>query len=105
MSERKPGWYWIKVHGSDEWECAHWQNEGWWLAGDDMHVGNTMAAVGPRIPTPSEPWQCEDVETKRMGMEMLRQAGNRVIHYGCDKREWDDAVCKALSAAPKPEDS
>lgn len=53
MSERKPGWYWVKVGGS--WmvmECMG----GLWIGPGDVvpHGEFDWMVIGPRIPTPDE---------------------------------------------------
>jgi hypothetical protein len=55
MSERKPGWYWVHVYGN--WEPAYTDD------GDVFdHIDSRVDKVGPRIPTPDEPWQAVPVE-------------------------------------------
>ncbi|WP_311949309.1 hypothetical protein [Halomonas piscis] len=56
----RPGWYWVKT---DDWEKADWEAARW--DGCDWHATETdtpwspatLHTVGPRIPTPDEPWK------------------------------------------------
>ncbi|WP_339883643.1 hypothetical protein [Vreelandella maris] len=51
--EREAGWYWVRWNNEDAWQCAEWDDGGWWMAGEEMHIGNSLV-VGPRIPAPNE---------------------------------------------------
>ncbi len=55
MSERKPGWYWVKI--GMRWRPALWQGGAWmepdYAYGDEDDDG--WDEIGPRIPTPDEP--------------------------------------------------
>lgn len=57
MSERTDGWYWVKLQDFDGWIPWEWRSssrspQGSWFNSE------TPIEVGPRIPTPDEPWQC-----------------------------------------------
>lgn len=63
MGEREKGWYWVKAPDG-EYCCARYsterENRGvtpWLFAGMSFD-NDTWAEIGPRIPTPDEPWQC-----------------------------------------------
>ena len=66
---RQAGWYWVKEEGCPSWVVAEHpqEEEAEWVdnSGRELYW---VAEVGPRIPTPDEPWQCVPVEPTR---EML----------------------------------
>lgn len=92
MSERKPGWYWVHVYGN--WEPAYTDD------GDVFdHIDSRVDKVGPRIPTPDEPWQCVPIVPTR---EMMESTGDTSAEaYSGMLGAW----MMMLSSAPKPEDS
>jgi hypothetical protein len=47
---RKAGWYWVKDGG--QWEPLWFNGEMW----DGHHHDAEIREIGPRIPTPDEPW-------------------------------------------------
>lgn len=60
---RKPGWYWVRSGADEAWEVGEWNGGTWELTGTDHDWPEYMIkVVGPRIPTPDEPWQCVPVE-------------------------------------------
>ncbi len=67
MSERQAGYYWVR-----HWQFHGWHigektlGGGWLLTGMAMpYDDDDMEAIGQRIPTPDEPWQCVPVEPAR----------------------------------------
>ena len=111
MSERREGWYWVKVtprvSGDDDgWEAVKYEGVLWFMAGrSDYLPEGLIDTIGPRIPTPDEDWQCVP---KRMDRAMMSAA---IPNDQCefpDYRDQEDEMqaryVRALSAAPKPED-
>lgn len=100
MSERKEGWYW--VHDGEEWVPLEYKGGEWQDSGRTTRLWlgeGSGAQIGPRIPTPDEPWQCVP---KEIHNDMLCAVGN---HYGTEhEKAFEDAWDDALLAAPKPED-
>ncbi|GEK48939.1 hypothetical protein HPA02_32220 [Bisbaumannia pacifica] len=93
---RENGWYWVQVSPliSEAWEAAKHTDGQWFMAdrGGPLPDG-IIHTVGPRIPTPEEPWQTVPVEATADMMDVLTP-GNLVTA----PRRWRDA----LAAAPKP---
>ncbi|MDC8803881.1 hypothetical protein PRZ61_10585 [Halomonas pacifica] len=93
---RQPGWYWVKVedlppNDAAEWEAAQWDGRHWHVTGADHEWSEaSIDVVGPRIPTPDEPWQTVPVKPTPEMKASCRVAGKL--------RVWDDM----LAAAPKP---
>lgn len=60
MSERREGWYWVKMH------CGLWTVaqlcEGVYVSVDGEWDDENDMIIGPRIPDPDEPWQCVPTE-------------------------------------------
>lgn len=52
---RKPGWYWVKVIDGGKWGCFLWNGSAW-EGESDRYSDEMFDVVGPRIPTPDEPW-------------------------------------------------
>lgn len=102
MSERKPGWYWVKVAQCPDWECARWRLGEWELVGRySASMSDHVYAVGPRIPTPGEPWQC--VPTHSPTIDMV-ESGACHVWRGQDYERAKACWRAMLAAAPKPED-
>ena len=96
MSELKTGWYWVR-HGHEQstWEAAEWNGARWRLVGsDDMFSELEVPVVGPRIPTPDEPWKCVPVQPTRK----MRQAGD-IAKNDC---YIEGIYADMLYTAPKP---
>lgn len=91
MTERQPGWYWVKTLLQDDWECRYWNGDHWF--GQGMY--HQPSEIGPRIPTPDEPWQTVPVEaTTSMVID-----GECAVDAGCAISElW----ASLIAAAPKP---
>ena len=87
---RKPGWYWVKFGKGNDWECKRLVSSGYWASHDGV-METEPSEVGPRIPTPDEPWQCVPVEPTAAMMRALWQA------------EPFDRYEAMLAAAPTPE--
>lgn len=88
---RQDGWYWVKEHSYENWVAWHWNGVD--FAGVDE---DCFAEIGPRIPTPDEPWQCVPVEPTR---EMLESTGDTSASaYHGMLGAWT----VMLAAAPKP---
>lgn len=107
---RKAGWYWvINEDLAKGWIAAEWKDE--WGDGDLFWCGcgegfddDQCQKIGPRIPTPDEPWQTVPIEPTR---EMLREAATSdgatdevAIGYGMASAAYDWNLM--LAAAPKP---
>ncbi len=98
MRKLKMGWYWVKISDrftdADEWEVAEWDGANWNVTcadhGWDMEA---IDHVGPRIPTPDEPWQCVPSEATPDMLD-IQTLG---YHTPASKR-WRET----LAVAPKP---
>ena len=79
MSERKPGYYMIRyAHEQAPWEPAEWDGERWMLLGNSSSFSPaTIGEVGPRIPTPDEPWRPENCRNE------LQAKGKPYPRSGC----------------------
>ncbi len=54
MSERKPGWYWVK--DGEGWKCAEWRDASWYVGWAKYAASDfPFDEIGNRIPTPDEP--------------------------------------------------
>ena len=84
MSERKPGWYWVKEHHYDDWEAWYWNGTDFSGVGEDC-----CAEIDQRIPTPDEPWQAVPVVPTEKMLGPSRWARHLVYR-------------QMLDAAPKP---
>lgn len=89
-AQRKAGWYWVKV--TARWEPAYFDGLEFTLD------HGPIAKLGPRIPTPDEPWQCVPKEPTQ---EMQNHGSVARYHERLDCKGLYKAM---LSAAPKPED-
>lgn len=88
---RKPGWYWVKDGG--QWEPLWFNGEMW----DGHHHDAEIREIGPRIPTPDEPWQCVPTEpTAAMKKAADVDTPGPMTAWKC----WQ----VMLAAAPRPED-
>ncbi|MBY5943087.1 hypothetical protein KUW00_19615 [Halomonas sp. DP5N14-9] len=85
---RQAGWYWVKEHSYENWAAWHWNGVD--FAGVDE---DCFAVIGPRIPSPDEPWQCVPVEATADMLDVLTLG-----HLVTAPRRWREA----LAAAPKP---
>ena len=85
---RQAGWYWVKEHSYENWVAWHWNGVD--FAGVDE---DCFAVIGPRIPSPDEPWQCVPVEATADMLDVLTLG-----HLVTAPRRWREA----LAAAPKP---
>ena len=90
---RKPGWYWVKFGNGNDWECKRLVPSGYWASHDGV-METEPSEVGPRIPTPDEPWQCVPVEATPDMLDVQTLG----YHTPASKR-WRET----LAAAPKPE--
>lgn len=99
MSKRQLGWYWIRFNPGERWEIAEWDGIGWggmdWciIYYDPKRPEATPDEIGPRIPTPDEPWQTVPNEANADMMDVLT-LGNHVTAG----RRWRDT----LAVAPEP---
>lgn len=98
MSEmRRPGWYWVRKTGCD-WQPAEWaittvgdcHYVSWDSELADTGLDADFEEIGPRIPTPDEPWQTVPVNPTRemMNATPLTYAPNAV---------WRDMLAAAPS--------
>ncbi|WP_306168798.1 hypothetical protein [Halomonas sp. MMSF_3323] len=87
---RQAGWYWVKEHSYENWVAWHWNGVD--FAGVDE---DCFAEIGPRIPTPDEPWQCVPVEPTRE----MAESGQIASEAGCHV---EGIYCDMIAAAPKP---
>ena len=85
---RQAGWYWVKEHSYENWVAWHWNGVDFSGVDEDC-----FAEIGPRIPTPDEPWQCVPVEATADMLDVLTLG-----HLVTATRRWREA----LAAAPKP---
>ena len=104
MSERKAGWYWVKLrHG--EWVPCEWLPDAdypddaeCWVDAPLSPMGyardEQFEQIGPRIPTPDEPWKCVPVQPTRK----MRQAGD-IAKNDC---YIEGIYADMLYTAPKP---
>ncbi|KJZ10420.1 hypothetical protein TW86_14060 [Halomonas sp. S2151] len=118
--ERKEGWYWVKTDclGREprvEWDCLYWctedEGEAAWLCAAGVDIEDDVLEVGPRIPTPDEPWQCvpakPTLEMQKAYFESIdenMQRGQTDLRFG----RFDNqrlGYQRMLSAAPKPGDA
>lgn len=103
MGERKEGWYWVRLEDFNEWIPWEWRissrsPEGLWYNSENP------IEIGPRIPTPDEPWQCVP---KQLDIAMVEEFEERLAEQGwsaeaageIDKQDIWDAQ---LDVAPKP---
>ncbi|MBW5800635.1 hypothetical protein [Halomonas elongata] len=105
MSDRKPGWYWVKIREAglaSDWFPTRWEGEDWSINNrSDSHSFKLIA--GPRIPTPDEPWQTVPVEPTKSMREEFREAHEAWEEGKGDGSGSPDFQWKAmLAAAPKP---
>lgn len=78
---RQAGWYWVLLSESLsrraaqwEWDAARHEHGKWFLSGSAIHLPEgVIHTVGPRIPTPDEPWQTVPVNPTQ---EMLESTGD-----------------------------
>lgn len=119
---RKPGWYWVRSGADEAWEVAEWNGGTWELTGTDHDWPEYMIkVVGPRIPTPDEPWQSvpglDGDETKALerfsetalddgtydiGQDMIRRLADKgaVRHLSAGRYQLTQAGQAMLAAAP-----
>lgn len=57
MTEREPGFYWIQLEPSEDWEPAMFTGEHWVLLGTAVHedTPEEPAVVGKTIKVPEHP--------------------------------------------------
>lgn len=98
MSERQSGWYWVRLEDNHPWEVAK-------LSDSQMEgIEDMWAVVGPRIPTPDEPWKTAPVDpTREMVLDGAWQSTSGVddVMEACAQ----DTGKAMLNAATKPEDT
>lgn len=105
MSERKEGFYWIMHDAFDGWQAGQWEDGAWMLAGINKSLADEqMEVIGPRIPSPDEPWQCVP-ETPDWSMLSAdgcskHHDGQPCLHHDNRRRIWK----AMLRAAPHPSD-
>jgi len=90
MTTRAEGWYWVKETDNWPWTPVRWDGLSW-FSSDGYEVFCDI--IGPRIPTPDEPWQCVPVEATADMLDVLTLG-----HLVTAPRRWREA----LAAAPKP---
>lgn len=99
---RQAGWYWVKEDAlAPRWEAAEWCPEfnGWSVTANEEWVRDeNLVAVGDRIPTPDEPWQCVPVEATRDMRDAVYKKTGSVQIMADAWAAWPDM----LAAAPKP---
>ncbi len=78
MTERKEGWYWVKVYHNGKWGCFFWTGTGW-RDTSGVYGEALFAVVGPRIQTPDEPFKCVPVEPTA---EMVDAASEAYMPFG-----------------------
>lgn len=80
MEERKEGWYWVKMNKpSDKWRPDYYSG-GLWRAVWSMPEDDSINfEIGPRIPTPDEPFKCAPVEPTT---EMVDAASEMYMPFG-----------------------
>lgn len=63
MTEREPGFYWIQLEPSEDWEPAMFTGEHWVLLGTAVHedTPEEPAVVGKTIKVPDGPLTDEEV--------------------------------------------
>ena len=93
MGERQEGWYWVKVYHGGTWGCFLWTGSGW-RDSTGVYDDSLFDVIGPRIPTPDEPWKCVPTTPSR-SMEDAMQ-----YQSSFETRERYAAL---LAATPKPE--
>lgn len=91
MVNRKAGWYWVKLIEGGKWRCFKWNGSAWCDKRSE-YPEDIFDVIGPRIPTPDEPWQCVPVEAT----DEMVEAGYMKIDL---KQKW----VVMLATAPKPE--
>lgn len=103
---RPAGWYWVKQdnpYGAPSWEPAYF-SDGWSIS-TPWCVGKAFIApveVGPRIPTPDEPWHCVPKEPNA-AMSTAGGAAVRIETTAINKLWTAGKVWQAmLKAAPSP---
>lgn len=55
---RQPGWYWIMPRGFSKWVAAELIDGSDRFLSHSGRVHPDVCEIGPRIPSPDEPWQC-----------------------------------------------
>ena len=97
MTQREAGWYWVKWPHEKEWFAARYmgrvRERHMWSSGDIIQ-SDAPSFIGPRIPTPDEPWQCVPKEANR---EMVKAAMDRGAAFGAGAH-----YAAMLAFAPKP---
>lgn len=99
MSERKAGWYWVKVDG--DWECAQYDCGDWHITrANHEWPEDNLDEVGPRIPTPDEAdgWQLVPARAPTIDMT---EAGMNEVMRGQDYERAQRCWKAMLAAAPK----
>lgn len=112
MSERKAGWYWVKLDG--EWHASQYRPghirggdgvEAPWSFGILLSMEEAeIEEIGPRISTPDEPWQTVPAEPtpEMMQAGYWSGSGDVSVNESWARREvWN----RMLAAAPKAEDT
>lgn len=87
---RDAGWYWVRVCEGGAWGCFNW-NGSKWKDSDGLYDDALFDVVGPRIPTPDEPWQCVPKEPNSAMLAAVSCPGCAATDYA-----------HMLAAAPKP---
>ena len=91
---RQAGWYWVRLSGvGGEWTPSQLNRRG----EAEIYESDAVYEIGPRIPTPDEPWQTVPVEFTKEQDEACE------IEWR-EADEWRDLYAAMLAAAPKPED-
>lgn len=96
MSERKEGWYHVKV--GDYWTCAYWHGKGWTVLGVNQCSDKYFDEIGQRIPSPEEPWVTVPVEPT----QEMQNAGSVARYH--ERKDCKGVYHAMTSAAPKPGD-
>lgn len=87
--QRQPGWYWVQEWMMEDWQPRYWSDGGF----DGGLSDEVFAVIGPRIPTPDEPWQTVPTEVTPDMLD-VQTLGNLVTA----SRRWRDT----LAVAPDP---
>ncbi len=98
MIDRKPGWYWVKWPHETKWCVAQYMGRVgerlMWSSGDIIQA-DAPGEIGPRIPTPDEPWQMVPV---KLSEEMDEACEAEWLEVD----DWNALYATMLKAAPKP---
>lgn len=103
MSEiRQPGWYWAMHAAFDDPQVVQYcPSDGFMIAGiSGAFDEDSFESIGPRIPTPDEPWQTVPAEATAEMCDGFRRA-EHIYEQGVGEQpgtHWRFM----LAAAPRP---